>query len=339
MRHYLISVPVIGLVTGLLALLLLSRLAWLGRAVGHVADTGDLSARVHVRGKDEVSILAGEINAMLERLESTERDRMQVEAALSRHASELARSNADLEQFAYSASHDLQEPLRAVLGFSRMLERRYGGKLDEEGHDLISRTVNAATRMQALINDLLAYSRVGRDTDDVKPVDCEAVVDQQIDNMRAAVEESGALVTHDPLPTVPGDHSLLGQAFGNLIGNGIKFRGEESPRVHVGAQLNGDKWVFSVRDNGIGLDPKYADRIFAVFQRLHTREEYQGTGIGLAVCKKAVERLGGRLWVESRPGEGATFFFTVPTKGGGGGGVLPQDAGPAENPPVEAGSP
>ena len=235
------------------------------------------------------------------------------EEALALRAEELARSNADLEQFAYVASHDLQEPLRSVMGFAGLLSRRYESKLDGDGRRFITRIVNAASRMQRLIEDLLTYSRVGRDVKEFIPTDCDALVDQEISVLRAAIDESGAVVTHDPLPTLAANDALLGQVFRNLIGNAIKFRGQESPRIHVSAERTEGGWAFSVRDNGIGIDSQYAQRIFTIFQRLHARDEYPGTGIGLAICKKAVERLGGRIWVESQQGQGSTFHFIVPS--------------------------
>ena len=232
--------------------------------------------------------------------------------ALEQRAEELARSNADLEQFAYVASHDLQEPLRSVVGFTSLLSRRYKGQIDENADRFIERAVLAASRMQGLINDLLSYSRVGRNFEGPVMVDTEALLDQELDGLHAAIQESSAAVTHDPLPSIAADSSLLGQVFRNLVGNAIKFRGESPPAVHVSVEEQGGEWKFAVKDNGIGIDPQFAERIFTIFQRLHTREEYPGTGIGLSICKKAIERLGGRIWVESQLGQGSTFYFTVP---------------------------
>jgi PAS domain S-box-containing protein len=240
--------------------------------------------------------------------------RRAAEEAVRRTAAELARSNAELEQFAYVASHDLQEPLRAIAGYCQLLQRRYVGRLDSDADEFIAFAVDGASRMQRLIEDLLCYSRVGTRGKAFEPTDSNAVFDQALVNLKAAISESGAKVTRGDLPTVPGDHTQLEQVLQNLISNAIKFRHEASPRVHVAAQADGDHWLFSVEDNGIGIEPRFADRIFAIFQRLHTRREYPGTGIGLAICKKIVERHGGRIWMQSTPGKGTTFYFTLPMR-------------------------
>jgi PAS domain S-box-containing protein len=239
-------------------------------------------------------------------------ERKQMEEALKEKTEELARSNKDLEQFAYVASHDLQEPLRMVTSYVQLLAKRYKGKLDSDADEFIGFAVDGAVRMWKLINDLLTYSRVGMRGKGLEPTDSEAVLAQSLRDLKVAVEENGALVTHDPLPTVMADHPQLGQLFQNLIGNAIKFRGKEPPRVHVSASRRGNEWTFSVRDNGIGIAPEYSERVFIIFQRLHSRQEYAGTGIGLAICKKIVERHGGRIWVESGVGKGTTFYFTFP---------------------------
>jgi PAS domain S-box-containing protein len=238
------------------------------------------------------------------------------EEKLRRLNVELLSSNRDLEQFAYVASHDLQEPLRMVISFTQLLARRYEDKLDEKGLQFIAYAVDGATRMQRLIDDLLTFSRVGTKGLPTVPTDSRAIVDKALGNLQVALEESGAVVTVGDLPTVRADSIQLVQLFQNLVANAIKFsRSGEAPRIAISAENLGGEWRFAVRDSGIGIDPQYADKIFVIFQRLHTREEYPGTGIGLAVCKRIVERHGGRIWVESILGQGATFFFTVPPPG------------------------
>ncbi len=253
-----------------------------------------------------IDALAGRLGLIIQRKEA--------EAALTRRTEQLARSNAELEQFAYVASHDLQEPLRMVSGYVKMLERRYKGQLDDDADDFIHFAVDGAERMAVLINDLLAYSRVTRRGKAFEPTDCETVMDEVLSNLEVAVTETGATVTHDPLPTVVADEVQLGRLLRNLIGNAIKYHGEAPPKVHVSAEQTGGGWQFAVRDNGIGIEPQYHQRIFAIFQRLHARDEYEGTGIGLAIAKKIVERHGGRIWMESEPGTGSTFYFTIPQR-------------------------
>jgi two-component system sensor kinase len=232
-------------------------------------------------------------------------------ADLQERSQALARSNEELEQFAYVASHDLQEPLRTVSSYCQLLQRRYQGKLDESADEFIKTVVDGAARMRTLINDLLAYSRVGTAGQEFESTDFGEVLDRAIGNLRIAIEESGAEVTHDELPVVMGDESQLIRLLQNLMGNAIKFRGDRQPRIHVGAERREQDWLFSIRDNGIGIAPEHCERVFKIFQRLHTREEYSGTGIGLAVCQKTVTRHGGRIWVESEHGNGSTFFFTI----------------------------
>ena len=240
----------------------------------------------------------------------TERKRTQ--EILERQTRELARSNSELEQFAWVASHDLQEPLRMVASYTQLLSKRYKGKLDADADEFIAFAVDGATRMRRLINALLELSRVGTRGKDFEATDCEAIYDRTLVNLQGLVEESGAVVTHDRLPTVMGDVTQLGQLFQNLIANAIKFRGDEQLTVHVGAEQRNGHWEFCVRDNGIGIDPEYAERIFVVFQRLHGKGDRPGTGIGLSICKKIVELHGGRIWVKSQPDEGAAFYFTLP---------------------------
>ena len=238
--------------------------------------------------------------------------RKRIEEALSHYTDELARSNADLEQFAYVASHDLQEPLRMVSSYTELLARRYEGRLDSDADEFIAYAVDGATRMQALINDLLAYSRIGSSGEPTEAVECGSVFRRVVGNLRAAINDTGAEVTSDRLPTVRGDESQLALLFQNLIANGIKFGGDRTPQVHLSAERRNGSWLFSVRDNGIGIEREYSERIFGIFQRLHTREEYPGTGVGLAICKRVVERHNGIIWVESEPGTGSVFKFTLP---------------------------
>ena len=224
---------------------------------------------------------------------------------------ELARSNQELEQFAYVASHDLQEPLRVAAGYVQLLAQEYQSKLSAEADEYIGYVVEGVKRMQQLIADLLRYSRVGSRGQPFADTDTEAVLARAVANLQTAVQENDALLTHDPLPTVRGDATQLMQLFQNLVGNGLKFRSDRRPQIHVSARRVGGQWEFSVRDNGIGIAPEYWEQIFIIFQRLHTRKKYPGTGIGLALCKKIVERHGGRIWLDSRPGEGTTFYFTI----------------------------
>ena len=239
-------------------------------------------------------------------------ERMAVERALQLHAMELERSNADLEQFAYVASHDLQEPLRMVTSFTQLLAKRYKGKLDSDADEFIAYIVDGATRMHVLINDLLAYARLGSRAMELVPTDCEAILADAMSNLAGAIKESGATVTHDALPSLMVDPNQLSRLFQNLIGNAVKFRAVDPPVVHVSARREGGEWLFSVQDNGIGIDPEYFEQIFLIFRRLHGTSKYSGTGIGLAICRKIVRQHGGKIWIESQPGKGSTFYFSLP---------------------------
>jgi PAS domain S-box-containing protein len=241
-------------------------------------------------------------------------ERKRVQQALEKQAQELARSNAELEQFAYVASHDLQEPLRMVSSYAQLLLRRYQGQLDSEADEFIEFMVGGATRMQELINDLLAYSRVGTQGKIFKTIDCNQVLKQVLDSLRATIEATQARIIIDPLPVLTADPAQLVQLFQNLLSNALKFHGQAPPDIRISATEEAGKTLFLVADNGIGIDPQYAERIFLLFQRLHTTREYPGTGIGLAICKKIVELHGGRIWIESKPGEGTIFYFTIPSK-------------------------
>jgi PAS domain S-box-containing protein len=275
-----------------------------GKLIGVLA----MFARAQIE-EDSLSSLAGIADTIAQGIV-----RRRTEIELELRVADLARSNADLEQFAYVASHDLQEPLRMVASYNQLIARRYKGKLGEDADEFIGYTVEGVQRMQRLINDLLAYSRVGTRGNDRVEVDMEKVLKIALANLEQTIAEHHATVTSDPLPFVRGDESQLIQLMQNLIGNAIKFHGDEPPRVHIGVGRGRDGTTFSVQDNGIGIDPQYFERIFVIFQRLHPREKYPGTGIGLAICKRIVERHGGRIWVESTPGRGSTILFTIPPR-------------------------
>lgn len=235
------------------------------------------------------------------------------ENALKQSALDLKRSNEQLEQFAYVASHDLQEPLRMITSYLQLLERRYKNHLDQDASDFIAFAVDGATRMKALINDLLIYSRVKTGEQDFERFECRAAIEQAITNLQIQIKESGAQISYDGLPPLMGNEAQIVQLFQNLLSNSIKFRKDDAPKIEVKAVQNENVWTFSVRDNGIGIEQQYMDRIFVIFQRLHTKDRYPGTGIGLAICKKVVEHHGGRIWAESIPGAGTTFWFTIPS--------------------------
>jgi len=242
-------------------------------------------------------------------------ERKQMEERLQQMTAEMQRSNTELEQFAYVISHDLQEPLRMVSSYTQLLAKRYGKKLDNDADEFIGYAVDGAKRMQTLLHDLLEYSRVGTRGKPFGLVNCEHVVEQAMANLKIAIEECSASVSYDTLPTVMGDEGQLVRLFQNLIGNAIKFRREETPQVYISALRRNNIITFTVKDNGIGIDPQHSQSIFEIFRRLHTREEYPGTGMGLAICKKIVERHGGHISVQSQPGQGSTFYFSVDMAG------------------------
>ena len=304
-----------AVVAAALARVVLGPLDRLGADARRVA-AGDLDHEVRGTGSPDLARLGADVDAMRARILAELAHLGAATADLERQAAELARSNADLEQFAYVASHDLQEPLRKVFGFCQLLQKRYGGQLDERADEYIHYAVDGARRMQDLINDLLAFSRVGRTRAAFERVDLQAIVEDVVSMLDEAIAEAGAEVTVGDLPVVQGDRRLLGAAFQNLIGNALKFRSEDAPVVAVTAGLdgspNGDEWIVTVTDNGIGIDPEYRDQIFVIFKRLHGRTEYAGTGIGLALVKKIVEFHGGRVWLDSTPGTGSTFKLALP---------------------------
>jgi hypothetical protein len=238
--------------------------------------------------------------------------RGQAQEQLKEASANLQRSNTDLQQFAYVASHDLLEPLRMVTSYLELLNRKYGTHLDEQGREFVALALDGARRMNDLIHDLLAYARLDVRGGSFVPVDSEATLGGALANLKIAVQESGAVINHSPLPKVRADPVQLTQVFQNLIGNALKFHGKEPPRIDIGAERRGSDWLFHVQDNGIGIEPQQFERIFIIFQRLHTRAEYAGTGMGLAICKRIIDRHGGRIWVESAPGKGARFLFTLP---------------------------
>jgi signal transduction histidine kinase len=310
--------------------LLLLPVVFQDRVIGLIEITDSQAERVFTDHEvSVVQLLANQAAIAMENARLYEQaqreimERKRTERALARYTVELERSNEDLQQFAYVASHDLQEPLRMVTSYVQLLARRYTGKLDADADEFIHYAVDGATRMHELIRGLLAYSRVGTHGDPFEPTDCQMVLEQVLDNLQVAIEEKAAGVTYDPLPTVMADATQLGQLFQNLVSNSIKFHGDQPPRIHVSAERQVSEspeeaphWLFSVQDNGIGIEPQYLERVFVIFQRLHPRESYPGTGMGLTICKRIVERHGGRIWAESVPGRGSTFYFTLPDRTG-----------------------
>ncbi len=261
--------------------------------------------------KEGLARLSISVRRALEERRLRDEHRM-AQQELAHKIEELARSNRDLEQFAYVASHDLQEPLRMVATYTQLLAEKYGGKLDEKAEKYIVYAVDGALRMQTLIRDLLEFSRIGRHGTELQTVDCKAIIEKVTRNLQAAIQESGAVICYDDLPTLLADESQLLQVFQNLIGNAIKFRGADPPVIRVRASRVAQEWQFTVSDNGIGISPENAETIFVIFKRLHTRAEYPGNGIGLSICKKIIEHHGGKIWVEPGRGQGSTFKFTLP---------------------------
>jgi PAS domain S-box-containing protein len=285
------------------------RVVWPDSSVHWLASKGS----AHRGPEGAVVDIQGVMMDISERMQAQEALRHQ--EALERRAAELNRSNDDLQQFAYVAAHDLQEPLRMVANYTQLLAKRYAGRLDADADEFIGYAVDGALRMKILIADLLAYCRVGTTGIELSETSSAAALERALSNLQVTIEESGGKVTHDPLPIVVADGAQLVQLFQNIVGNAIKYRGAEPPRVHVCAKKSAAKeWIFSIRDNGLGMEPKYFEKIFAMFQRLHGRSEFSGTGIGLALCKKIAERHGGRIWVESEPEKGSTFFFSLPER-------------------------
>ena len=287
-----------------------------------IIGSGNLDYRIEETGKDEIGDLARAFNRMnvslatvlasKEELNLEVEERRRAEDQLKKTLTDLERSNKELEQFAYVASHDLQEPLRMVSSYTQLLAERYGDQLDEKAKKFINYAVDGAVRMQGLIHDLLLFSRVTTRGTEFQPVDSQAALGTAMVSLEEAIRESGALVTNGDLPQVMADQTQLAQVFQNLISNAIKFRGQTQPLIHVSARKEDDHWLFSVKDNGIGIEPRHKEKVFVIFQRLHTREEYPGTGIGLALCERIIKRHGGEIWFDSRLGEGSTFYFTLP---------------------------
>jgi signal transduction histidine kinase len=280
-----------------------------------IVGDGNLGYSVDTKRNDEVGQLAAAFNKMTRNLKKTH-DSLEMEIRERKHTEqELLRSNAELQQFAYVASHDLQEPLRNVANCVQILKEDYRNKLDADADQLIHYAVDSVVRMKALINDLLLFSRVGTRSQQFEETNCEEVLEETLTSMRSSIAKTGAVITHDPLPTISADGTQLLQVFQNLIANAMKFRRDEPPKVHISAVKNGSEWVFSIKDNGIGIDSRHFERILVIFQRLHNRTEYEGSGMGLAIVKKIVERHQGKVWVESEVGVGSTFYFSIPNEG------------------------
>ncbi|MFG2589613.1 ATP-binding protein [Streptomyces sp. NPDC048438] len=318
-RDRVLIALVIGFVLAVVSLSMLLRrvvgrpLAELTAASNRVRS-GAFTGRIEVRGPSDVRAVAAAAEEMRRRLAADLAESKERETLLDEQTTELRRSNSELEQFAYVASHDLQEPLRKVASFCQLLEKRYRSELDERGRQYIDFAVDGAKRMQVLINDLLTFSRVGRVQQSWKPVDLDAALDRALSNLTLAIEESGAaLEREDPLPELLGDPTSLTMVWQNLVGNAVKFRRRDVPcRITVTCVREGDDWHLTVADNGIGIPPEFADKVFVIFQRLHARDEYEGTGIGLSLCRKIIEFHGGRIWLDPEPAEGTLIHFTLP---------------------------
>ncbi|GAA3142179.1 sensor histidine kinase [Streptomyces rameus] len=292
-------------------------LSRLGSAARDVAQ-GRFDRTITGDGPADLRLLASDVDSMRRRLVRELQFSEAARTQMDEQAQDLKRSNTELEQFAYVASHDLQEPLRKVSSFTQLLQRRYGGQLDDKADQYIAFAVDGANRMQTLINDLLAFSRVGRVHNDHRTVDLEDVLSRAVDDLSVAVEETGAEISHDALPTVVGDSTQLGMLWQNLLSNAIKFHSpDRPPQIHVSAVRQGDMWEFAVGDNGIGIAPEFQEKVFAIFQRLHTKDAYPGTGIGLAMCKKVVEFHGGTIRIDSEYRLGTRVVFTLPATGDG----------------------
>ncbi|MEU4924795.1 ATP-binding protein [Streptomyces parvus] len=315
---------VVGILLGVLVLTIVALSVLLHRVVGmplnrlraasEAVRSGAFDRRIEIQGPSDVQAVAGAVENMRQRLSDELAETQKREDLLADQTQELRRSNSELEQFAYVASHDLQEPLRKVASFCQLLEKRYGTELDDRGKQYIAFAVDGAKRMQVLINDLLTFSRVGRVHEGWKPVDLGRSLDRAQGNLAAAVEESGAVVERpEELPELVGDATALTMVWQNLIGNAVKFRHpDRSPRITVDCVREEENWHLTVSDNGIGIAPEFADKVFVIFQRLHGRDEYDGTGIGLALCRKIIEFHGGRIWLEPEPVEGTRIHFTLP---------------------------
>ena len=317
----LVRVAVAGLVAGAVGGLTLWRALalWVVRPLDSLGDqtrrvtAGEFDRPIEPVGPPEIMTLAADTDAMRRRIRSELAAVEEAREQLVAQAEELARSNADLEQFAYVASHDLQEPLRKVTSFCQLLQRRYQGQLDERADQYIEFAVDGAKRMQQLINDLLAFSRVGRTTEAFETVDCDDALDRALRNLETAIDDTNAeVVRRGPLPTVEGDPSLLAALFQNVTANALKFRSDAPPHLEVSAARHNGEWSFRVADNGIGIEEAYAERVFVIFQRLHAKELYPGTGIGLALCKKIVEFHGGRIWIDTDVPRGTAVCWTLP---------------------------